>query len=264
MAGAGRSALRRAGVWVLLATFFVGFLALGTWQLQRRTWKLALIERVDQRVHTPPVPLLAPSHWADVAAAGYEYLPVTVNGHWLHANTALSQAVTELGAGFWVLTPLRQADGSSVWINRGFIPDSERQRWPSPEAAADGAQVQITGLMRMNELGGGFLRQNDPAQARWHSRDVLAMAQAQRLPQASPFFIDASRPAVAAPAGTWPRAGMTVIRFHNSHLVYALTWFGLAALTLFGAWMVWRQPAAPRAAHGPNTPQPGTPTGGAG
>ena len=31
--------------------------------------------------------------------------------------------------------------------------------------------------------------------------------------------------------GTWPRPGMTVIRFPNSHLVYALTWFCLALMS---------------------------------
>jgi len=250
MAAAGPSALRRAGLWALLATAFIGFLALGAWQLQRRTWKLALIERVEQRVHMAPKPLLPPSRWAEVGSAHHEYLPVTVHGHWLPAYTVLSQAVTELGSGFWVLTPMQQADGASVWINRGFIPDSERKRWQSPEILTENTQIQVTGLMRMNEPGGGFLRQNDPPQGRWHSRDVLAMAQVQRLPRASPFFVDAGLPGgVTAPTPAWPRPGMTVIRFHNSHLVYALTWFGLAALTLFGAHLVRCQPSVVPTLH---------------
>ena len=255
MGAAGPSALRRAGLWVLLAALVLGFLALSAWQLQRRSWKLALIERVDQRVHAAPIPLPVAARWPDIGAAGYEYLPVSVHGRWLPAHTLLSQAVTELGSGFWVMTPLQQADGSSVWINRGFIPEAQRAAWLSSHARAasdadnDADSVQVSGLLRMNEPDGGFLRHNDPAQGRWHSRDVLAMAQAQQLPLASPFFIDAGLPSgsgtpVASP-NTWPRAGMTVIRFHNSHLVYALTWFGLAALTLFGARLVWRQQRTP-------------------
>jgi len=31
-----------------------------------------------------------------------------------------------------------------------------------------------------------------------------------------------------------------VIRFHNSHLVYAITWFSLAALLSGGLVLVWR------------------------
>ena len=32
------------------------------------------------------------------------------------------------------------------------------------------------------------------------------------------------------------RAGLTVVRFRNQHLQYALTWFGLAVLTLWATW----------------------------
>ena len=38
---------------------FVVFCALGWWQVERRTWKLALMERVEQRLHAAPVPLPA-------------------------------------------------------------------------------------------------------------------------------------------------------------------------------------------------------------
>ena len=99
-------------------------------------------------------------------------------------------------------------------------------------------QVTVQGLLRISEPGGGFLRHNDPAAQRWHSRDVAAIAAAQGLPNAAPFFIDAGLPgspgatAASASANTWPQAGMTVIRFANSHLVYALTWFGLALMTV--------------------------------
>jgi surfeit locus 1 family protein len=31
----------------------VGFIALGNWQLERRLWKLDLIEKVETRVHAP-------------------------------------------------------------------------------------------------------------------------------------------------------------------------------------------------------------------
>ena len=33
-----------------LAISFVGFIALGVWQLERRAWKLDLIERVESRM----------------------------------------------------------------------------------------------------------------------------------------------------------------------------------------------------------------------
>ncbi len=243
---------------------FVVFLALGTWQVERRAWKLALMERVTERVRAEPVAAPSPAQWPLVSAAQHEYLPVTVSGHWLPHKTVLVQAATELGAGFWVVTPLQAADGSQTLINRGFIPTSERQAWlPGTDAAGDHAPTDnaapqtVTGLLRMTEPAGGFLRDNDPAQQRWYSRDVAAIAAAQGLDHAAPYFIDQGRPglSVAQSAQAWPRPGLTVINFHNSHLVYALTWYGLALMVLVAAYIVMRWDKRPsQAAH--KTPSP--------
>ena len=37
-----------------------------------------------------------------------------------------------------------------------------------------------------------------------------------------------------------PIGGLTVVRFRNAHLAYALTWYGLAALSALGALLVLR------------------------
>ncbi|CAB5671700.1 Uncharacterized conserved protein [Delftia tsuruhatensis] len=221
---------------------FLGFILLGSWQVQRRAWKLDLIERVDQRVHAAPSALPPVAEWPDITAAGHEYRAVRASGHWLADKTVLTQAVTELGAGFWVLTPLQLDDGSQVLINRGFVPAEQRARWQtqSPEAAPARDSVAVAGLLRLSEPRGGFLRENDPAQQRWFSRDVAAIAQAQGLDHAAPYFIDAGLPGQPVADGTWPRPGMTVIRFPNSHLVYALTWYGLALMVVGAAWLVRR------------------------
>ena len=229
-------------LWVLGIALFAGFVALGTWQVQRRAWKLALIERVEQRVHAAPVALPPPERWPEVSAVQHEYLPVSVQGRWLSDKTVLTQAVTELGAGYWVITALQQGDGTQVLVNRGFVPQDQRAQWlASPGPVESAATVQ--GLLRITEPDGGFLRTNDPAQQRWYSRDVAAISKALQLPQAAPFFVDAGLPGgaqteaqteakLAAQSGVWPRPGMTVIRFHNSHLVYALTWYGLSLMVL--------------------------------
>lgn len=258
---AGRTRPRSVALKAMLAllgmALFVVFLALGTWQVERRTWKLALMERVTERVRAEPVAAPSPAQWPEVNAAQHEYLPVTVSGTWLPHKTVLVQAATELGAGFWVVTPLQAADGSQTLINRGFIPASERQTWlPAADVPADisaTAPQTVTGLLRMTEPAGGFLRDNDPANQRWHSRDVAAIAAAQGLEQAAPYFIDQGhpgRPGTPPTAQTWPRPGMTVISFHNSHLVYALTWYGLALMVLVAAYVIVRwEKRQPRLSH---------------
>jgi surfeit locus 1 family protein len=89
----------------------------------------------------------------------------------------------------------------------------------------------------MSEPHGGFLRANDPAAGRWYSRDVSAIARARGLGHIAPFFIDAD----ASPnPGGYPRGGLTVVAFRNDHLVYALTWFALAGLSVIGVVLVLR------------------------
>lgn len=75
-----RRGLRRAVLLVLGMALFLGFVSLGTWQVQRRTWKLDLIERVDQRVNAAPVALPPVAQWPGINAAQHEYLPVVVRG----------------------------------------------------------------------------------------------------------------------------------------------------------------------------------------
>jgi surfeit locus 1 family protein len=123
-----------------------------------------------------------------------------------------------------------------VLVNRGFVPQ-ERRAWPDRAAGQRTGPVTVTGLMRVSEPHGGFLRANDPAANRWYSRDVAAIAFARRLGPVAPFFVDAD----AAPnPGGYPIGGLTVIQFRNSHLVYALTWFALAALSGAAAVLVLR------------------------
>ena len=163
----------------LAVLFFALFVALGTWQLQRRTWKLNLIARVEERVHAPPVAAPGPAEWPQVSAARDEYRHVTVTGTFLDHSQTLVQAATELGAGYWVLTPLR-ARRSIVLVNRGFVAADDRERvQPGGQAAT------VTGLLRITEPGGAFLRHNNPAANRWYratSRQLPRPAVWERRP----------------------------------------------------------------------------------
>ncbi|MGU3494261.1 SURF1 family protein [Xanthobacteraceae bacterium A53D] len=211
--------------------------ALGIWQVERRAWKLDLIARVDARIHAAPVAAPAPDGWADVNAQASEYLAVRATGRFLNDKEVLTQAVTELGGGFWVLTPFRTDAGFTVFVNRGFVPPDKRD--PATRAAGlISGETTVTGLLRLPEPGGGFLRENDPAGDRWYSRDVAAMGTARGVVPVSPYFIDAG--AGQAPGGV-PVGGLTVVRFPNSHMVYLLTWFALCAMALGAAVFVWRR-----------------------
>ena len=54
------------------------------------------------------------------------------SGRFLHERETLVQAATELGAGYWVLTPLRTRRRLLVLVNRGFVPPRAARRATPP------------------------------------------------------------------------------------------------------------------------------------
>ncbi len=223
----------RTGAALVLLALALVFVGLGVWQVQRRAWKHALIATVEGRVHAVPVAPPAPDKLAPAAVADLAYLRISAPGRYRSGPDTLVRAVSDLGAGYWVMTPFDTATGYTILVNRGFVAqdDKDRARW-----RPDGA-VMLIGLLRSSEPGGGFLRANDPAAGRWYSRDVIAIARAAKLGPVAPYFVDADR----LPGGDGPVGGLTVIRFSDNHTVYALTWFIMALMSAFGAWRLFRR-----------------------
>jgi len=217
------------------AVLFLSFLALGTWQIQRLYWKQTLIERVEQRAHAPAVAAPTPDQWNNVTAESDEYRHVRVSGVFLDALSAQVQASTLHGRGFWVMTPLRTADGSIIFINRGFI------TYGAKPCANSSGPIEVTGLLRISEPGGAFLRSNNPDLQQWYSRDVSALAVSKHLLNVAPFFIDAGADKNLNETGEadckYPVAGLTVIAFHNNHLIYAVTWYCFALMVLVASFI---------------------------
>lgn len=248
-----RSSALRKILAVCAAVAVLLLLALGTWQVFRLRWKLDLMEKVDTRVHAKPVAVPEPARWAQVTASIDEYRHVTLTGVYLPEYTTRVQATTDLGSGYWLLTPLCVQYGHTqsshiVIINRGYIGQEAAKRLPSSAtfSAATSAgkavcatvagrpAVTINGLLRMPETGRAFLRHNDPANHRWYARDVAAIARARGFDAAmvAPFFVDTDKgqEPPAEDEALRPVGGLTVISFTNNHLVYALTWYALAVM----------------------------------
>ena len=186
-----RSVWQAAPLLLLLLACVALFTGLGLWQLHRLAWKLELIATVDARVHASPVPIPSVDSWAGLDVNELIYQRVALSGVYDHGAEVQSLAVTELGPGYWVLTPLLLEGAGSVMINRGYVPQALKNPASRSELPPSG-RVDITGLLRASEPEGGFLRNNDPAADRWFSRDTIAMGEAQQLPKpVAPFFVDA-------------------------------------------------------------------------
>jgi surfeit locus 1 family protein len=223
----------RTGAALVLLALVLVFVGLGVWQVQRRAWKHALIATVEGRVHAAPVAPPAPGRLTSLDVTDLAYLRIVARGRYRPGADILVRAVSDLGAGYWVMTPFDTDAGFTILVNRGFVAqdDKGRAHW-----RPDGAVV-LTGLLRPTEPGGGFLRANDPVTGRWYSRDVVAIARVAKLGPVAPYFIDADR--LSGKDG--PVGGLTVIRFSDNHAVYALTWFIMALMSAATAGHLFRR-----------------------
>jgi len=198
--------------------------ALGVWQLQRLEWKDRLIAERATAVAMPPA--RPPQTLAEARAM--EFRPVVDDGRFLHDKELYLGAMDPGGrAGFQVLTPLREADGRIVFVNRGFVPTELKDPATRPAGQLAGT-VNVRGLLRIppEQKPGWFVPDNRADRNYWFWVDLPAMAAADGLANAAPFYIDAD---VAPNLGGWPKGGVTPIALPNDHLQYAITWFSLAA-----------------------------------
>jgi surfeit locus 1 family protein len=198
-------------------------LGLGIWQVQRLHWKLGLIAQREAAVAAAPV---TPPRTLEEAGS-MEFHHVAADGVLLNDKEIFVGATSKAGRqGYYVLTPLRQADGRSIFINRGFIPT--RLKDPASRSAGEIAGiVHIVGLLRLPPSGkpNWFIPANRPDLNYWFWVDLPAMGAADGLSDVAPYYIDAD--ATPNPGG-WPKGGVTRLKLPNDHLQYALTWFSLA------------------------------------
>lgn len=236
--GGGRPALGRLLALGFGLIAFLILVSLGTWQVQRLHWKEGLLQTIDQRIHSAPLPL------SDVerqfASNGdVEYVPVKVTGTFLHEGERHFFATWDGQSGFDVYTPLRLDDGRFVLVNRGFVPYDLKEAAKRQRGQIAGP-VTVTGLARnpLPAKPSRMLPDNDPAKNIFYWKDRDVMAATAGLPAGAPLvpiFIDADN--TPNPGGL-PVGGVTIIDLPNNHLQYAFTWYGLAA-ALVGVLAVW-------------------------
>ncbi|KQO92803.1 MAG: SURF1 family protein [Methylobacteriaceae bacterium] len=225
-------------------------LSLGTWQLARKSEKEALIARIIERSHAEPP--AAPPPFAEWDAKADEFSRVRTRGTFLHDQETLVHGLApgEPGRalqGFYVITPLKRDDGTTILINRGFVP-TELKRPEDRAAGQVSGAATVTGMLRASETRTLFVPESDPKREAWFTRDIPGISAARNLANVAPYLIEAD--ATPNPGG-WPRGGQLRVDLPNNHLQYAFTWFGIAAC-LIGVFSVfaWKRlydPADPKA-----------------
>lgn len=231
----GRSWKFWAGL-VLLPAAFAVLISLGTWQVKRLYWKEDLLAAIERRSQANPVGVSA-IEAALGAGEAIDYRAASASGSFLNDRERHFFATFEGQSGFYVYTPLELDDGRLLFVNRGFVPYDRKEPSTRPQSLVEGKQ-NITGLARarLEEKPSFMVPENDEAGNIFYWKDLDRMAASAGLAsdKVLPFFLDADSTPVP---GGLPRGGVTVIDLPNSHLQYAITWYGLA-LALLGVVLI--------------------------
>lgn len=232
----GRRVFRPRLVPALAALVALAILiGLGTWQMERLSWKTDLIARIHAGLATDPVDLPA-----EIAVpADWDYARVKVTGYFLHDRESYIGPRLYAGPdgrqqqGVHVLTPLVRDDGGgTVLIDRGWIPLDHRNPATRSEGQVDGT-VTVAAIARV-PLPRAFMQpDNDLAKRDFFWLDMEALAGLAGVRQLAPLVLQADD--TPNPGGL-PIGGRTIVQLKNDHLSYALTWYGLA-LTLVGVFI---------------------------
>jgi cytochrome oxidase assembly protein ShyY1 len=244
---------RRRGVtgFAVFTLLMVGLcVGLGTWQLQRRVEKHALIAALHERLAAVPAALPAPAQWGALTPSLDEFRRVSFAATYAKLPDAMvyssGSAVREdvSGPGTWAFLPARLPDGATVVINTGFVQNTMQDRAQQDRAVSrllSEAPVKLTGYLRFPESAGTLTPPENAAKRLWFTRDHLAMARALGWSDGgksvAPFYIDLETP---VPDSGIPKPGPLEVHLKDDHLQYAITWFALAGAVLIAFAVWWR------------------------
>ncbi len=214
-----RAALRRAVA--LLAGFAccVLFLALGRWQMQRADFKASLAASHAAAGAAQALP-------ASADATHYDGARVSVRGHWWVERSVWVDNRTHAGrAGVHVVTPLVLADGSWLFVNRGWAPmPADRAQLPLPPLQV--GEQTLLGVAVLPSTQGFTLAGGDAREALWSRIDATQMQRRAGAAKAYPLLLQLESDVGDGLVREWAPLAFGP----EKHRGYAMQWFLLAAL----------------------------------
>ena len=209
---------------VMTVLMLIALLVLGTWQVQRYSWKSDLIAKLQSRSQAAAVALPA----ADAPYDEIEFQRVRVSGTFLHEHEFFLLGRSRRGSpGLHVITPLRRSDGKGyALIDRGWIPFDRR----APSSRADGqvkAAVNFEGIVRIARGPNMFMPENDPTGNNWYFIDPAAMASTAGIDTLPGYYVLSGAKEIP---GSYPIPRQWRIDIRNDHVEYAITWYLMAII----------------------------------
>lgn len=224
--------------WAAVIVFLglsVAAIQLALWQLGRADEKQAMIDQRSER--RAPIEIGSKEstlRWSpDLNPQVLDQQAVVLQGQWLNdASIALDNRAWEGRAGVHILTPMRLADGSHVWINRGWMAKApgltQVQIAPAEDAKAIEG-IALASVMKRMELA----KQDPRTQGGnvWQNFD-WELSRQRVNGRVWPVIVWQTSPAGDGLLKKVPEVTSDVPK----HLGYALQWALLSVLCLYFAW----------------------------
>jgi cytochrome oxidase assembly protein ShyY1 len=240
---------RWLGFTALVIGAIVAFGLLSHWQWGRADEKRLERNELQSAIALPPAPLSAVERAPDgTLPPADEWRHVRVVGTYLTESQALVRK-RPLNAqnGFWVMSPLRQDTGETVWVNRGWLPAGQDALATPPIPAPPAGEVTVTGYLRAFEPGADGANTGLPA-------GQIAAPAAALLPEVGdvpPAFVQL---ADSDPA----QEGLVVLPLpeidEGRNVSYAVQWILFAAVAIGGWFFFLRREALEDAALAASRP----------
>ncbi|OJT15923.1 Surfeit locus protein 1 [Trametes pubescens] len=159
---------------ILIGIMPIFTFALGTWQVQRLKWKVALIDELEEKLEREPMPL--PPQINLAALPDFSFRKVVLKGRWDNAHAILlGPRVRDGTIGYHLVVPFVRTDGSTVLVDRGFVSKDLAQTAKQNQSTVQG-EVEILGMLRTAQPRNSFTPDNHPDEGKWYWADVDAMA----------------------------------------------------------------------------------------
>jgi len=220
--------MKKPPLWATIFTFLgvIILCTLGTWQLQRLTWKTEILNGLAAAYENPQTQI---TH--DILTAqDFAYGTLTGTLQWSKAFKA-NYKVIEGAAGNDLIVPINTNEGDTL-INLGFIPEMHTLA-SHPIARFDGKEITIIGLARKADWN-SFTPENNPAKNLWYRLNIEQISQHFALKSPAQFIIYAHD---AKPTLSDTLPNNTRWQPNNNHQQYALFWFAMA-LTLIAIFYI--------------------------
>lgn len=221
--------------WFALATLLcVAFVLLGQWQWGRYEAKQARADRVEAHYTAEPVPVTG-LLGTDPLPLEHEWTRVSATGRYDAGATVLVRnRPHDREYGYEVLVPLRLDDGTTLVVDRGWVPNSPKGADVRPDVPAppDG-EVTVTGWVKPSEPSLDRDMPDDLA-ASIHLPEIEEKVGGEVL--GGYAVLQEEQPSVARPATLEePDTGI------GPHLAYAIQWWlGIPAIWTY-VWLALRR-----------------------